>query len=104
MDRNVFSAISTLIEIFVVPANSGGMNNSHHNAREKLRGDSLGQVSEIEKQDTMRHLIATLLANLSCSVDRGLDEILVLNGIVNIIQTLSIQLNRVDTICMLMLT
>ncbi len=104
MDSNVFSAIASLIDIFVVPANSGGMNNSHHNVREKQRSESLGQVSEIEKQDTMRHLVATLVANLSCSADRGLDEILVLNGIVNIIQTLSIQLNRVDTICMLMLT
>lgn len=103
MDRNVFSAISTLIEIFVVSANNSGLNNSH-NTRERQRSDSLGHVSESEKQDTMRHLIATLLANLSCSSDRGLDEVLVLNGIVNMIQTLSIQLNRVDTICMLMLT
>ena len=103
MDRNVFSAIATLIEIFVVPANNSGLSNAH-NTRERQRSDSLGHASEIEKQDTMRHLIATLLANLSCSGDRGLDEVLVLNGIINMIQTLSIQLNRVDTICMLMLT
>ena len=38
----MFSAIASLIDIFVVPANSGGMNNSHHNVREKQRSESLG--------------------------------------------------------------
>ena len=82
----MFSAIASLIDIFVVPANSGGMNNSHHNVREKQRSESLGQVSEIEKQDTMRHLVATLVANLSCSADRGLDEILAFQVILHYTQ------------------
>ncbi len=82
----MFSAIASLIDIFVVPANSGGMNNWHHNVREKQRSESLGQVSEIEKQDTMRHLVATLVANLSCSADRGLDEILAFQVILHYTQ------------------
>ena len=52
----------------------------------------------------MRHHIACILGNLSQSSDRTLDDVLVLNGIITIVQTMSIQLNRVDTICMLMMT
>eukprot|EP00597_Dinobryon_sp_UTEXLB2267_P015326 CAMPEP_0170120348 /NCGR_PEP_ID=MMETSP0020_2-20130122/15090_1 /TAXON_ID=98059 /ORGANISM="Dinobryon sp., Strain UTEXLB2267" /LENGTH=1500 /DNA_ID=CAMNT_0010350197 /DNA_START=432 /DNA_END=4934 /DNA_ORIENTATION=+ len=104
VDKNIFSAIATLIDVFVTPAGIGATSQTQYPHKGEKQRDSLSNVTDVEKQDTMRHLTACILANLTVTEDRGLDEILVLNNIVNIVQTLSSQLNRIDTICMLMMT
>lgn len=107
VDNNIFFAISTLIEIYVMPAITAAAGHAHSHHPPKSAGDkhrdSMSTVTEVEKHDVMRHLVACILSNLTVTTDRGLDEILVLNGIVSTIQTLSVQLNRIDTICLLIM-
>jgi hypothetical protein len=88
---------------------------SHSHISQSHYGDYLG---DLEKQETMKNLLSNILANLTLDGKRyillieifiyyllgSLDEILALNGILGIIQTLSIQLSRIETVCTLLMT